>query len=139
MNENYINYIQSNPKLVQTVDDLAVADTRTTGNYLNLDSPCDNIQQAVHPLSIQITNGGVIKSTHTALLSHQDLPIQSRKAHLFPELNNALLSIGTLCDNVCEATFNDKYVLILNKGSGKVIMKFTRNPRSNVYMLNLTQ
>ena len=42
--ENYISYIQSNPKLVQTVDNLAVTDTGTTGNYLTLDLPCDNKQ-----------------------------------------------------------------------------------------------
>ena len=39
INENYINYIQSNPKLVRPMDDLAVADTGTTGHYLTLDSP----------------------------------------------------------------------------------------------------
>ena len=44
INENYINYIKSNPKLVQTVDKLAVADTKMTVNYPTLDSPCDNKQ-----------------------------------------------------------------------------------------------
>ena len=81
-------------------------------------------------------NGEIITSTHTALLSQQDLPIQARKAHLFPGLNKALLYIGTLCDNGYQATFDDKSVLILNKGSGRVIMKDTRDPRSNLYMLN---
>ena len=75
---------------------------------------------------------------HTALLSHQDLLIQARKAHIFPGLNKALLSIGTLCDHGCEATLNDKSVLILNKRSEKFIMKGTQYPRTNLYMLNLT-
>ena len=57
MNDNYINYIQSNPKFVQTVNELAVTDMGTTGNYLNLDLPCNNKQQAVHPLPIQMPNG----------------------------------------------------------------------------------
>ena len=74
-NENYINYIQSNPKLVQTMDNLSVADTRTTGYYLTLEFPCDNKNQAVHTLPIQIPNGEIITSMHTALLSHQDLPL----------------------------------------------------------------
>ena len=39
MNENYIHYIQSNPKLVQPMDDLAVSDMGTTGHYLTLDLP----------------------------------------------------------------------------------------------------
>ena len=37
IDENYINYIQSNPKLVKTVENLAVAETGTTGHYLTLD------------------------------------------------------------------------------------------------------
>ena len=56
-NENYINYIQSNPKLLQPMDNLEVVDTGTRGHYLTLDSPCDNKQQAVHPLLIQMPNG----------------------------------------------------------------------------------
>ena len=101
MNENYINYIQSNPKLVQTVYSLEVAATGTTGNYMTLDSPWDNKQQAVQPLPIQMPNGEIITSTHISLLSHQDLPIQARKAHLFPGLNKALMSIGTVWDHGC--------------------------------------
>ena len=92
INEDYINYIQSNPKLVQTVDNLSVAYTGTTGHYLTLDSPCDNKQQAVHLIPIQIPNREIITSTHTALLSHQDLPIQARESHHFPGINKALLS-----------------------------------------------
>ena len=42
MNENYINYIQSNTKKFQTVDQLALADMGTMGHYLNLDLPCEN-------------------------------------------------------------------------------------------------
>ena len=78
------------------MDSLAVANTGTTGYYLTLNSPCDNKQQAVHPLPIQIPNGEIIASTHTALLSHQDLPLQAQKAYIFPGINKALLSIGTL-------------------------------------------
>ena len=111
----------------------------TTVHYLTLDSPCYNKQQAVYPLPIKMPNGEIITSTHTALLSNQDLPIQSQKAHIFPGLNKALLSIGTLCDHGCEATFNEESVLVLNIWIGKIILKGTRNPRTNLHMLNLTQ
>ena len=123
INESYINYIQSNPKLVLPIDDLAVADTGTTGHYLNLDLPWRNKQKSVHPLPIQMTNGGVIKSTHTALLSHPDLPLQERHAHLFPGITKALMSIGILCKHGCESTFNNKSVHIKNNQSGKIIMR----------------
>ena len=65
MNENYINYINYNPELVHKVDKLVVADTGTTGNYLTLDSPCDNNKIAVIPLTIRIPNREIINSTHT--------------------------------------------------------------------------
>ena len=138
-NENYINYIQSNPKLLKTVDELAVSDTGTTGNYLTLYSPCENKQLAINPIPICMSNGQIITSTHTDLLYKQDLPIAARKSHLFPGLNKALMSIGIFCDHGCQATFYDKTVLILNKGSGKLMMKGTRDTRSNLYMFNLNQ
>ena len=83
INENCINYIQSNPKLVPTMYYLAVADMGKTGRYLTLDLPCNNKQQGVHPLPIQMPNCEIITSTHTALLSHQDLPLQAQKVHFF--------------------------------------------------------
>ena len=76
MNENYMNYIRSNPKLVQPMDNLSVADSITTGHYLTLDSPCNNKQQAVHMLPIQMLNGEIIMSMHTVLLYQPDLPLQ---------------------------------------------------------------
>ena len=81
----------------------------------------------------------MIKSTHTALLTHQDLPLQARQAHIFPCLKKALLSIGTLFKHVCEATFNNKSVHINKKKSGKTSMKGTQDARTNLYMLSLTQ
>ena len=139
MNENDINYIQSNPKLVLSVEDLAVSYAGMTGNYLTLTSPYSNTQKAAHPLTIQIPNGEIIKSTHTELLAHPDLPIQARQAHLFPGLKKALLPIETLCKHGCEATFNNKSVHIKNKQSGKTIMRGKRDARINIYMLSLTK
>ena len=83
--------------------------------------------------------GEVTTSMHTDILYKQDLLIQARKSHLFPGLNKDLLSIGKLCDHGCQAKFDDKSVLIFNKGSGKVIMKGTIYPHKKLYMLNLTQ
>ena len=46
-NEKYINYINSNTKVVHTVDELSVSDTGMIGHYLTLDSPFDNKQLAI--------------------------------------------------------------------------------------------
>ena len=47
--------------------------------------------------------------------------------------------IGTLCEQGCESTFNNKSVHIKNKQSGSTIMRVTRYARTNLYMLSLTQ
>ena len=129
MSENYINFIQSNPKLVQTVDGLAVEDTGTTVHYLTPNLPCDNKKLAINLLPTRMPNGEIIMLTHTTLLSKQDLTIIEQRSHIFPGLNKALLSIETFFDHGCQSTFDDKTALIINKGSEKVIMKGTRDPR----------
>ena len=116
-----------------------MADTGTTGHYLTLDSSCENKQLAITSLPIRMPNGEIIRSTHTALHYRQYLSIAARKAHLFPGMSKALLSIGTFCDHGCQAIFDDKTVLILNKGSAKVMTKGKKYPHSNLYMLNLNQ
>ena len=85
------------------MDELALADTETTGNYLTLDLPCEINQLAFIPLSILMPNRKIITSTHTELLSKTDLPIEARKAHLFPGLNKSFLSIGKCFDHGCQA------------------------------------
>ena len=99
MNENYINYIQYNPKLVQTVDALAVADMRMTVHYPTLNLPCNNKQLSISPLPIRMPNREIITSTHTSLLPKQYLTMAAWKTHIFPGLNKALLSIGTFFDH----------------------------------------
>ena len=84
-------------------------------------------------------NREIIKSTHTTLLNHQDLSFQARQAHLFPGLKKAMLSIGTLCEKGCEATFKNKSVHIKNKWNGMTIMRGTRDARTDLYMVSLTQ
>ena len=56
IDENCINYIHYNPKLVKEteVDELEVENTGTTGHYLTLDSWCDNKKIAVIPIPIRM-------------------------------------------------------------------------------------
>ena len=93
IDENYINYNNSNPKLVHKADELAVEDTGMTGNYLTLYSPCNIKQLAVIPLPTCMPNREINTSTQTALLFKTDLPIEAQKAHIFTGLNKSLLSI----------------------------------------------
>ena len=121
------------------MNELAVADTGTTEHYMTLDSLCDNNKITEILLPIRMPNREIITSTHTAILSKPDLPIEARKAHLFPGLNKELLSIVTFCDHICQSVFDYKEVLIIKKRNGKMMMKGRQDPLSNIYMLNLTQ
>ena len=49
------------------------------------------------------------------------------------------VSIGIFCEHGCEATFTNKSVHIKNKQSERTIMGGTRDARTNLYMLSLTQ
>ena len=85
INENYINYINYNPKPIKetNVDELAVAETGATGHYPTLDSTYDNKEIAVITLPTRMQNGEIITATHMALFSKTDLPTEARKVHLF--------------------------------------------------------
>ena len=90
-------------------------------------------------MCVHLSISSVFNFSQQALLSKIDLPIEAWKAHLFLDLNKALLSIGNFCDHGCQAVSDDKTVIVLNKGNGKIMMKGKRYPFSNLYMLNLAQ
>ena len=125
----------SKPTLVlKTINNSAIADTGTTGNYLPINAPCIDKRVTNNPISICMPNGQLLQSTHTALLNNQ-LPVEAREAHLFPGLSKALISIGLLCDNGCIATFDEDKVTIINKKDGKIIMTGGRELLSRLYTL----
>ena len=101
---------------------VAVADYGITGHYIKQTTPCTNKQTANQPIPIQIPNGKIITSTHTALLPQQNLPDKARKAHIFPGLKKTLISIGTLCDNNCIAVFDEKRVTIYEERKRQIVM-----------------
>ena len=102
------------------VDNLAAADSRTSGHSLKSNSPCVNKRIATNTLGIRIPDRHIIYYSHTALLPQDTLPIEERHAHILPDLKNkALLSIGMFCDNGCLAIFDDKKVHIIRKNPTK--------------------
>ena len=67
----------SRPQLTHTtINKHAIANTGTTGHYLTVDDPCTNIHPTTKPISIQIPNGQLLHSTHTALLKEKALPLK---------------------------------------------------------------
>jgi hypothetical protein len=68
---------------------------------------------AQSPIQVKLPDGSSIYSTHTCHINLPGLPEAATLAHIFPGLaNHALISIGQLCDNQCEATFTNTHVTI---------------------------
>ena len=115
-----------------------VADSGTTGHYITTTTPCVDKQITNNPIPIKMPNGEIIKLTHIALLPQHNLPDKARKAHIFPGLQKPLISIGTLCDNNCIAVFDEKRVTIYDKTTRQIVMQGHRDPRTTLYMINMT-
>ena len=96
--------------------DMAIADSGTTGHFLQIDSQCVDKRLTNEGLDVRLPDGSVITSTHTALLNIPQLPMKARRAHLFPDISHALLSISMLCDEGYMAIFDNKRVYIIKMG-----------------------
>ena len=95
-------------------------------------------QTANNPIPIKIPNGDIITSSHIALLPQHNLPDKVCKAHIFPGLTKPLISIGTLCDNNCISVFDERRVTIYDKTMRQIVMKGHRDPRTILYIINIT-
>ena len=77
----------------------------------------------------------ILARTHSGA---RHLPEKARKAHIFPGLQKPLISIGTLCDNNCIAVFDEKRVTIYDKTTRQIVMQCHRDPKTKLYIINMT-
>ena len=82
-------------------------------------------------------NGTIIHSTHTGLILNDFILLSARRAHLFKELYQALISIRVFGDNECMDLFVDTQVVIFNKETKEILMRGPRNTLTGFYMLDL--
>ena len=88
---------------IQIALNTAIADAGATAHFLLPGAPVTNVQPTQHPLTINLPDGGTIKSTHTCLLDMPWLPFTARIAHIVPGLaHTSLVLISTLCDAGCK-------------------------------------
>jgi hypothetical protein len=89
--------------------------TGTTGHFLIVTSNVIGKQPTKQPIHVKLPDGKYISSTHTGYIPLPKLPQSTKKAHLFPDLvANALISVGTLCNHGCKATFMANKVIIMH-------------------------
>ena len=91
--DNNINIISTTNTITHNynVDNLAAADSGTSGYFLKSNSPCVNKITAINPLGIRMPDGHIIYSSHTDLLPQNSLPLSARQAQNFPDLKNKAL------------------------------------------------
>lgn len=113
-----------------------IIDSGATGHYINTQQPCSDCQQSINPIQVQLPHGKSIVSTHTANLNLPGVPAAANKAHIFPSLGqHSLISLGVLCDNEYEATFDKHKVTITRQGHPLFTGKRTSN---GLWTLNKT-
>lgn len=89
-----------------------IADSGSSGHFCTPSAAVTNIRPTRVSIPVTLPDGSVIHSSHEADLNVPALPIEARRAHIFPNLTSTLISIGTLCDSGCSATFTATKVTI---------------------------
>ena len=78
-----------------------------------------------------------MQSTHMALLPFPQLPLATRRAHVFPVLQNkSLLSIGQFCDSNFTAVFHDGQVKLSNDNT---TITGQLDPSTGIYYIYLPE
>ena len=95
------------------------------------------MQHTSNGIHVTMPNLQTIQATHTCQLDLPGLPPGARLAHKFPHLAYPLISIGQLCDNGCNATFDAKMVHIYH--DNLIILSGNRDPHTRLWTLPLTK
>jgi hypothetical protein len=83
-----------------------------------------------------MTYGTSIQLSYTCDILLTEFSPQARKAHVLTDLvHNSLISVGQLCDNGCDITFNKDTVSVMN--NGKCVMLGACDPQSGLWRVNL--
>jgi hypothetical protein len=102
----------------------------------NLNTPCTNYHATNNGIQALLPDSSRIQATHQGLLPIYSLPTSARKMHLFPQMREALLSVGTLCDHGYEARFTAHDVKIYD--NNKVIINGSRDTKTRLWRIPLT-
>ena len=88
------------------------------------------------PLTVTLTNGSVVRSSHIAELDLPQLPGAGREAHIVPGLAlHSLVSVVKLCKTGCEVDVKDILCKIWYRG--KTIVRRSKDARTGLWMMPL--
>ena len=95
-------------KTRESVNNLAIVDFGTTGHFIPSEAIFQNKIKTVNGLQVTLPDSLPIQATYSSKLKIAALPIQVRKAYVFPQLKSSLVSIPQLCDAGYKAIFDEK-------------------------------
>jgi hypothetical protein len=128
---------QTPPLLKQ--HETSIVDSGCTGHFLLVNAPCLNKVKSRTPLTVRLTNGATMESSHTAEFDIPELNAAASKAHVFPGMaTHSLLSVGQLCDKGYTVTFKQASVTICNSEKSQ-ILNGPRDLNTGLWRINLKQ
>jgi hypothetical protein len=118
---------------------MAIADTGASGHYIRPHDPHESNGTTQESITVGLPNGATLQSSNTknCTLNIPQLPCKARKAHLIPGLtHSSLVSIGTLCDAGCKASF-DRTTVVITKNDG-IVLTGPRDTRTWLWKFPMT-
>ena len=113
----------------------AIYDSSCTIHLLGANTPCTGKIATSNGILIGFPNVTNMQATHTALIPLPQISLAARCANIFPDLQNqALISIGQLCDNVFAATFSKDHLTLFKQN---VTITGNCDARNGLYYINL--
>ncbi len=124
------------PRIPAIPETHAVADTGATSVFVMTGTPMSNICPTTHPLTIDLPDGKVVKSTHVCDMVIPGLPTEL-VGHIVSDLQIAsLLGIRILCKARCIVVFLDMVCYV--KYKGKIILTGIKDPSTDLWTLPIT-
>jgi hypothetical protein len=108
----------------------AIANTGAMSIFITEGTPCENLQPAIRPLTINLPDGTKVKSTHTCDITIPGLPMVL-VGHVVPKLSIAsLIGIRVLCEAGCKVMFTKTNCNAWYKG--KIILSGKKDPSTDL-------
>ena len=88
--------------------EFAISDSGATAHFLIEDAPVVNLKEAAFPVTINLSDGTIIYSTHTSNLDIPWLPYEMTAAHIVPGLpHSSFILTKKFCKAGCRVVFDN--------------------------------
>ena len=113
----------------------AIADSGCTIHFLGAKTHCTNKIATTNGILVGLPYGANMQASHTALLPFPQISLAAYRTNIFPALQNqALISIGKLCDDGFSATFSKDHLTLVKQD---ITITGERSTSNDLYYINL--